>query len=852
MEAQCAQMAAREGERADIAGVLAGVERLEAAVMHAEHLGLPVKEGFEAIAGRADAAALWKIAAGGIVESNCEEAVRAAAKLYDRPLRWLKAVAEAQLAKLYADDWGPLKKAVASATLDSILAAADHAVTLGIPAEAALATAFARVDAPTIKDRALTELRRMQAERSSAEARDRPAVPLPERSLDPNESAVDSSSTPADPHRADPHREEDAEHLAVEGDAPADAPANRHHGRAERAAHERHRHPDPNERVVEAAGCGPSAVSASPSVLGPRWAAAAGDASESDVSAIRDAEAVLGARLTEGQRRVAARMVRQVREHAERARERAGAARRWPLLSSHRSLRRARTSRAPRRSVRRTSVAPARDGPPPEEAPPALATRHTLHGAAGCSAAPDVSREPSAVHGWVLPHGLGAEEPTLSAMLADGDVVRRIVAEPLPLEHFYGEAHGRIDGVLAKVLAPGHSVDIVRPVLHGGEHLAPVRGPRFLIQLAGVTPAVGHVEAHTRIVGVDGCVRQAITAQGDGDAGDADRFLDGSASLEGSGPQPRFTLRTADIRRGTSEPAPYFEDMPDDERVDPKVGLDAGRGDDVVSKAVRYVRERTLAGEPVRGIAALAKAIHVQRQRASAAVAHLAGEKLIVNEAEQVGRGRPKPRLWACSAAGFTRPPCARADAEPTSRNGAAAGTAVEPARETCCATMRAQQVPGADGDATHTRDVELDVRRVTMAKAASESSSRDVVQVFFENVPGNERVDLKAGVDVVYRADAQVEPAGRGNDVVTKAVRYVRERTLAGEPVRGIAALAKAIHVQRRRASATVAHLAREKLIVNEAEQVGRGRPKPRLWACSAADFTRPLRTEPKRGGAS
>jgi hypothetical protein len=57
---------------------------------------------------------------------------------------------------------------------------------------------------------------------------------------------------------------------------------------------------------------------------------------------------------------------------------------------------------------------------------------------------------------------------------------------------------------------------------------------------------------------------------------------------------------------------------------------------------------------------------------------------------------------------------------------------------------------------------------------------------------------------------------------------------------------------VQRRRASAAVAQLLREKLVVDEAEQIGRGRPKPRLWACSASDFTRPLRTDPKREGAS
>jgi hypothetical protein len=758
LEAQFAQLEAGLRGKPDMAAVLARAAPIVAAVERAEHLGIPLETSVEAMVGRADAAWFWEMAGGAIAALHREEAERAAAELHDRPLRWLKAVAQAQLAQLPARAFGSLERAVVCATLDSILAAAERTVDRGIPVEAACATAFMRPAMQGIRDRAIAYMHRTQAERAAAEARSRSAIPLPECCPDPNEPAVDPASVPDEPHRAEADP-------AAEAVAPVSALANTYAGQAERAAAEDgQERPDPNEGVVEPAGadvCSPSAVPPPPSVPDRRKAADDGDASDPDVSTIRDAEAVLGTRLTESQRRMAAGMVKQFRDRAERARTHALAARRWPSLS--RPLRRTRASRAPRRAAHRSAVAPARDGPPPDDAPTALATRYAPYGAADRSGAPDVTREPSIVRRWVPPYDLGAEPAALSAMLRSGDVALRIVAAPLRPEHLYSEAHGRIYAALAELVAAGHPVDVGRSVLHDGERRALVGGPSFLVQLAGATPAVG------KIILADGRIRRASTTH----------------------------------------------------------------RNDAVGKALSYVREQTMAGEPVRGIEVLAKALHVHRQRASAAVAHLAREKLIVNEAEQIGRGRPKPRLWACSAADFTQPPRAKANAEPTCMQGAAMGTGVEPVPETCGASVGAQRVPGADGDATNTRDVGLTVRPLTMAQAASAPAGTDVVSCFldFEDV------------GVVYRG-------GRGNDVVGKALRHVRERTMAGEPVRGIEDLATAIHVQRQRASAAVAQLARENLIVNEAERVGRGRPKPRLWACSAADFTRPPRAEAKKGG--
>jgi hypothetical protein len=89
---------------------------------------------------------------------------------------------------------------------------------------------------------------------------------------------------------------------------------------------------------------------------------------------------------------------------------------------------------------------------------------------------------------------------------------------------------------------------------------------------------------------------------------------------------------------------------------------------------LKDVRARTLAGQPVRGIAEIAREIHVHRGKASDAVAQLeekahvhrtAGpvvaqlkrDKLIEDEPEKSGRGDPKPRLWALTTADFTAPP---------------------------------------------------------------------------------------------------------------------------------------------------------------------------------------------------
>lgn len=167
----------------------------------------------------------------------------------------------------------------------------------------------------------------------------------------------------------------------------------------------------------------------------------------------------------------------------------------------------------------------------------------------------------------------------------------------------------------------------------------------------------------------------------------------------------------------------------------------------------------------------------------------------------------------------------------------------------TCFACRGSGRVTEDDGEGSNTGSSGPERRRVTMAKAASEGTGKDLAPFYldFEDVADNEAVDLKAGVRVVYRAEEQNKAAGRRDDKIDQALKYVRARTLAGQPVPGNEEIAREIQVHRQTAKDIAGQLKRDKLIVDEPEQVGRGSPKPRLWALTTTDFTRP----PRPGGA-
>jgi DnaB-like helicase N terminal domain len=277
----------------------------------------------------------------------------------------------------------------------------------------------------------------------------------------------------------------------------------------------------------------------------------------------------------------------------------------------------------------------------------------------------DHTGEPPIVDGRVPPHDLDAEAAVLSAMLLTGDAVRVILAGQLRPEHFYSDANGRIYEAAQELASAGDPVDIVTVVslLRERNRLAQVGGSSYVAQLADATPAVAHVEAHAQIIYDKWRLRtaiathQRIAAQGYCYVGDVDAFLDAAATAVAEQKAPRVVLRVR----------PIDVDVPDNEAVDLRAAVRvvyradaqvkaAGRESDVLDRALAYVRTKTSANEPVRGIDELKRAIGVRHPRAAVAVAELERRKLIVNEHERVGRGSPKPRLWALSTADFTRP----------------------------------------------------------------------------------------------------------------------------------------------------------------------------------------------------
>jgi replicative DNA helicase len=137
------------------------------------------------------------------------------------------------------------------------------------------------------------------------------------------------------------------------------------------------------------------------------------------------------------------------------------------------------------------------------------------------------------VHGRVPPHDLDAEAAVLSAILLSRDALDRVL-EFLRSEHFYSDANGRIYEAAQALAVAGSPVDIVTVAiwLRDRMRIAEVGGPAYLAQLVDATPAVPHVVAHAHVVYEKWRVRaliatcQRIAAEGYGDYGDAQAFLD--------------------------------------------------------------------------------------------------------------------------------------------------------------------------------------------------------------------------------------------------------------------------------------------------------------------------------------
>jgi replicative DNA helicase len=144
-------------------------------------------------------------------------------------------------------------------------------------------------------------------------------------------------------------------------------------------------------------------------------------------------------------------------------------------------------------------------------------------------------REPPVIAGRVPPHDLDAEAAVLSAILLKNDALDQ-VAELLKPEHFYSEANGKIFEACVELARASAPIDTVQVAswLRDRERLAQIGGAAYLAQIVDATPAVAHVQAHARTVREKWRLRrliaecQRISAEGYGDVGGVQEFIDGA------------------------------------------------------------------------------------------------------------------------------------------------------------------------------------------------------------------------------------------------------------------------------------------------------------------------------------
>ncbi len=147
----------------------------------------------------------------------------------------------------------------------------------------------------------------------------------------------------------------------------------------------------------------------------------------------------------------------------------------------------------------------------------------------------EVVDNPPPVEGRVPPHDLDAEAAVLSAVLIDPVAFDKVQDFLLP-EHFYSERHRRIFEACVELKAVGAPVDIVQvgSWLKSRERLAQTGGMGYLTEVLNAAPAVANVGAYGRTIFEKFRVRQLIltcqrvAAQGYGDYGEAQQFIDGT------------------------------------------------------------------------------------------------------------------------------------------------------------------------------------------------------------------------------------------------------------------------------------------------------------------------------------
>jgi replicative DNA helicase len=142
---------------------------------------------------------------------------------------------------------------------------------------------------------------------------------------------------------------------------------------------------------------------------------------------------------------------------------------------------------------------------------------------------------PAIVDGRVPPHDLDAEAAVLSAVMVDPSAFDK-VQDFLKHEHFYSEAHRRIFEACVELRSQGKPVDVVQvgSFLKSRERLQLVGGMGYLTEVLNAAPAVANVAAYGQTIFEKFRIRQLIgtcqrvSAQGYGDYGEAQSFIDGA------------------------------------------------------------------------------------------------------------------------------------------------------------------------------------------------------------------------------------------------------------------------------------------------------------------------------------
>lgn len=144
--------------------------------------------------------------------------------------------------------------------------------------------------------------------------------------------------------------------------------------------------------------------------------------------------------------------------------------------------------------------------------------------------------EPPVVAGRTPPHDLDAEATCLSACIAYKDQLTQVLAILKP-EHFYSESNAIIFRACVELVAKGLAVDVkaIGTWLRDREVWQRVGGVQYLALLTDLTPAVYNIVQHAETVLMKWRLRrmiatcQSTAAQGYGDVGDEQAFLEGHA-----------------------------------------------------------------------------------------------------------------------------------------------------------------------------------------------------------------------------------------------------------------------------------------------------------------------------------